>query len=123
MTTTRAEHILSLLPEDLKDAAPYIGAGALAGFMGMSIASGVKQAKQATLHKIQKAGLGKEHQRAKEQLGSMRKKHMRTLGTNSGLSLRIQAQKRKIQDIENRGLERYHKGLIVNPPSESTKKG
>ena len=130
MTQTRAKHILSLLEDIRQGTDPalmqgglYAGAGIFAGVTGMSIASGVKHAKQTTLHKIHQAGLGKEHQRAKGQLSSMRKKHAMTLGSNSGLGLRIKAQKRRIQDIENRGLERYHKGLIVNPPSEEPKQG
>ena len=110
-TQTRAEHILYLISEDISTASLYGGAGAFAGFTAMNIASGVKHAKQSTLHKIRQAGLGQEHNKAKEQLSNMRKKHAMTLGSNSGLGLRIKAQKRRIQDIENRGLERYHKGL------------
>lgn len=115
MTITKAAYVLSLLeelsPETIQHMS-YAGAGAMGGLTAMQIRSGVKHSKEMTRSKIHQAGLGDEHTKAKEQLSSMRKKHMRTLGSNSGLGLRITAQKRKIQDIENRGLERYHKGLI-----------
>jgi hypothetical protein len=90
--------------------APHLSAaaGALAlGTTGLAM----HNQRQGTLAKIQQGGLGAEYAKAKRQLLGMSMKHALTLGANPSLGLRIQAQKRRVQDIENKGLERYHKGI------------
>lgn len=103
----------------LGDYAPHLY-GAFAGITAASIASQMNATNKRIAGKVRQAGLGDIHRQAKKSLRSMQAKHNLTLRSNPGLGLKIQSQKRKVKEIENRGLERYHKGQLVNPSLSSS---
>jgi len=127
---TRSEKILALVEQEGKEPHVYDPniftplrsgiAGGLAAVTAASIGYQVHRAHAETHNKIQQAGLGKEHTKEQQKLRSLRLQHAMTLGTSPTLRAKVQYQKNKVKDIENKGLERFHKGLIVVPPSSSS---
>ncbi len=89
----------------------YGGVGLSAALTGAMIYKGHKAARDATHQKIKAAGMGQEHLKAKQDLHQLRIQHAKQLGLNPSIRKKLSVQKEKVQDIENKGLERYHKGL------------
>lgn len=139
--TTRAEYILQQVYEFEPVTASLVAAGAAA-----NIAHQVWQAKRRTAEKVQQAGLGAEHQKAKKDLGALQKQKYLHLGIGTkatkqiqpqvhvqapgsgeapqtvnrpGLKQRIEAQKAKVKDIENKGLQHYQSTLGQNPAQQN----
>ena len=106
---TRAEQILRQIDEVV----PLVLAGTALG--AANLANAVYQAKKKRDEKVQQAGLGAQHQAAKKELFATRRKQVTRLGLSSRLSQQAQGQKARVKDIENKGLERFHKGLAQNP--------
>ena len=114
MMRTRAESLLLSLDE----VDPYIiygGIGALS--TAAHLTNAAWQAKRRTREKVAGAGMGAEHQQAKQDLRSLRMQHspFHNSTQSSDLKQKLQDQKTKIRDIENRGLQKYHSTLSQNP--------
>lgn len=108
---TRAEQILKQIDEVVPIAVPAIGAALTAA----NIAHQVYQAKRRTREKVAQAGLGAEHDAARKHLRDLRVKQVKRLGLSGKVAGQVAVQKKKIKDIQNTGLERFHKGLAQNP--------
>ncbi len=108
MSSSRAEEIL----QQIYELSPLLLSPVI---VGASIASQQALARRRTKEKIQQAGMGAEHQKAKAQLHATRMKQVRRLGLSGNLSGQIKAQKAKVKDIENRGLHKFATTLGQNP--------
>lgn len=142
--TTRAQYILALLSEEdslwkplVANAAdvdarmqqsrvqgPFAHAIVPLAAAGSALTLGTNAAQIHALNKqrnakIAQTGVGQQYQQAKSQLGSMRKRHLLTLGVRPGLAGKIQAQKALVKDIQNKGLHQYHMGQTVTPVTRS----
>jgi len=113
--TTRAEDILYAIGEVID--APFVYGGISALAAGAHIARSVWQAKHNTREKLQQAGFGAEHQQAKSDLGKLRRQRygIHTPAHSLELKQKYLAQKAKVRDVENRGLQHYHATLAQNP--------
>lgn len=110
---TRAEKILRLVEEVIS---PFVAAAAIgAGTAAIHATSQLYQAKRRTTEKIQQAGLGAEHQQTKARLSTARKHNIATLGLSTRARANVIAQKNKLKDIKNRGLQHYQATLSQNP--------
>ncbi len=94
--------------------------GAGAALTAGLIAHQIHRSRAQTRDKVRQAGLGDQHTQARNKLWSLRKQHLMTLGTNPALGMRIRKQKDRVANIENRGLARYHQGLVKKPSTVST---
>lgn len=122
MIITRAEKLLQIVDEVIPLALPY-ALGAVTA--GAHIAHQVWQSKRRTAEKIQQAGLGGEHQQAKRDLGNLRRQNYLGLhapGHAETIKKKYLAQKQKVKDIENRGLQHYHATLSQNPTEHAAAK-
>jgi hemerythrin-like domain-containing protein len=110
---TRAERIL----QHIYEIAPILIASGIGAVVGAAnIAHQMHQAKKRTAEKVQQAGMGVEHQQAKQNLHSLQKTRVKHLGLASqGMKDKIQASKAHVKHIENTGLQKYHQGLAQNP--------
>jgi hypothetical protein len=122
MAETRAEQILGRMSE----IAPFIiSAGLGVTGAGIHAASNIWQAKRRTREKIQQAGLGGEHQQAKQQLSTLRRQHylgLHTPGNAAAIKQKYLAQKQRVKNIETQGLHQYHASLAQNPVEHATMK-
>ena len=142
--TTRAQHILSLceklshsiwqpfvpdaaavnahmtqgrLLSPLANAAPIFTGAGLALSAGVA-AHGVHAANTRRDTKIGQTGLGSQYSQARSDLGSLRRKNIASLGLRPGLAAKVQVQKARVQDIQNRGLHQYHMGQTTPPQAQ-----
>lgn len=111
---TRAERVLQKVDEVVPLILAASGVGAAMG--AANIAHQIHQAKRRTAEKVQQAGMGAEHQQAKQDLHTLQKTRVKHLGLASqGMKDKIQASKARVKHIENAGLHKYHQGLAQNP--------
>lgn len=129
---TRAEYLLNLFefglsttmaassngPDLSSRAWRFRGAGA--ALTAGLIAHQIHRARAQTRDKVRQAGLGNEHTQARAKLRSLRTQHLLSLGADPKVGDQIRAQKAKVSDIENKGLERYHQGVVSKPSADST---
>lgn len=112
--TTRAEEILRMIPEQFN---PFLVMSP--AVVGASIAHGVYQAKRRTAEKVAQAGMGQQHQQAKRELSTLRRKNVATLGLSGGLAGKVAAQKARVKNIETQGLAKFHQTLSANPQQQA----
>ena len=112
--STRAEEILQYIDE--QNISPFLAISPVV--VGASIAHGVWQAKRRTAEKVQQAGMGAQHQQAKRELSSLRRRNVATLGLSGRLSGKVAAQKAKVKGIENQGLQKFQQALGSNPENQ-----
>lgn len=103
---TRAQKILQQVDENIA----YVGAALGAA----NIANAVYQARKRRIEKVQQGGMGTEHRQATQQLNALRKKQVMRLGLSGKIAGQVKKQKERVKDIENKGLERFNKGLTQN---------
>ena len=77
-------------------------------------------AKKRREDKIAQAGMGQEHQDAKTELKNLHKQHVAFGGKQPALTHKVNVQKMKLRDIENRGLAKYQQGLAHDPEKKAT---
>ena len=128
---TRAEYLLNLFEFGLSGTSGSLAGGpsltsrawkfrgAGAALTAGLIAHQIHRVRAQTRDKVRQAGLGDEHTQARAKLRSLRTQHALSLGADPKVGEQIRAQKSKVNAIENKGLERYHQGLVAKPSTDS----